>query len=177
MGALARSAGLSQSGLLHYFATKELLLEAVLDLRDQRDGDRLDAVTPAEAIGFDVLDEIPALVAANLHQAPAVRLYAMLAGEATDPAHPAHAWLARHLLQVVNRFDLALQRGQDAGTVRADAPTAAVARAVVAFWDGLQVQALAWTGAAEGRPEPDWAAEMTLFLDTLRMRWESSPDE
>ena len=172
MGALARAAGLSQSGLLYYFATKELLLEAVLDLRDQRDGDRLDAVTPVGSIGFAVLEQIPALVAANLAQAPAVRLYAMLAGEATDPEHPAHAWLARHLEQVVNRFDLALQRGQDAGSVRLDAPTAAIARAVVAFWDGLQVQALAWVDVGVGRVEPDWAGEMALFLDTLRARWE-----
>ncbi|GAA3991684.1 hypothetical protein GCM10022384_44360 [Streptomyces marokkonensis] len=68
------------------------------------------------------------------------RLFATTASEATDPAHPAHAYFRR-------RFDLmrtnnarAVRASRDAGLVRADVDPDALGRALVACADGLTAQ-------------------------------------
>ncbi len=51
MVAVAEAAGLSQTGLLHHFPSKELLLAGVLQRRDEQDMAALDGGTEAHALG------------------------------------------------------------------------------------------------------------------------------
>jgi AcrR family transcriptional regulator len=88
--ALAEATGLTRAGVLHHVGSKEQLLLDVLALRDERDNRSLDPELNAR----HVLDSI---VRRNLAQPEIVRLYTVLAAEALDPAHPAHAYFAERL--------------------------------------------------------------------------------
>ncbi|GIM95366.1 TetR/AcrR family transcriptional regulator [Paractinoplanes toevensis] len=88
--ALAEATGLTRAGVLHHVGSKEQLLLDVLALRDERDNQSLDP----ELNVRHVLDSI---VRRNLAQPEIVRLYTVLAAEALDPAHPAHAYFAERL--------------------------------------------------------------------------------
>ncbi|MEU4236031.1 helix-turn-helix domain-containing protein [Actinoplanes sp. NPDC026619] len=88
--ALSEATGLTRAGVLHHVGSKEQLLLDVLALRDERDTEGIDPTMPTR----EILDRI---VRRNIEQPEIVRLYTVLAAEALDPAHPAHAYFADRL--------------------------------------------------------------------------------
>ncbi|WP_225850784.1 TetR family transcriptional regulator C-terminal domain-containing protein [Streptomyces sp. HPF1205] len=68
------------------------------------------------------------------------RLFATTAGEATDPAHPAHDYFRRRfeLMRVNNAR--AVRASVESGLVRADVDPDALGRALVAVADGMTAQ-------------------------------------
>ena len=135
---IAARVGLSEAGLFHHFGSKQELLAAVLEARDERD-----ALDPA-----DPLAALVALVRRNADAPELVRLHAVTSAEATAPGHAAHDGFAARYARVCALLAEAL--GDPAR-----------ARLVVAAVDGLQVQWLL-------DPSIDMAADLELLLERLR---------
>lgn len=137
---IARRVGVSEPTLFHYFGSKQALLVAVLQARDERSAAaRAEPGTGPEALLETVRD--------NGSEPGLVRLYAVTSAEATDPGHAAHDWFARRYDRLRTALAAELEPGADPG---ADPGTGAapageltpdrVARLLVAAADGLQVQ-------------------------------------
>jgi AcrR family transcriptional regulator len=163
MVSVAEAAGLSQTGLLHHFPSKELLLAGVLQRRDEQDVAALDL--GAQAHGWEVLDRLVTLVEHNTHREPFVRLFTAMAGEAIDADHPGHAWLREHHRTATEMVATGLREAQADGTCGPDAPVDHIARVTVAVMDGLQIQ---WLMDPEG---VDMAGDFAAFSRTVRDRW------
>jgi AcrR family transcriptional regulator len=162
MVAVAEAAGISQSGLLHYFGSKEQLLADVLERRDIQDMAALDS-HPVR--GWDALDRLVALTEHNTGREPFVRLFTAMAGEAIDPDHPGHEWLRRHHAGALASVTTALHEAQADGRCDPGAPVERIARVMVAALDGLQIQ---WLMDPEG---VDMAGDVAALVRTVRERW------
>ena len=167
MTSVAEAAGLSQTGLLHHFPTKEELLAAVLEQRDLRDLETLAATRDHPPRGWEVWDDMVTLVALNSRREGLVRLFTSLAGEAVDPSHPGHDWLGTHHEAAVESLARALREAADDGTADEDVPSERLARQAVALMDGLQLQWLMRPG------DVDMAADFADWVQTVRHRWGS----
>lgn len=164
MTAVAEAAGLSQTGLLHHFPSKELLLAEVLEQRDIRDLAALSQRHDGAARGWQVLDDMVDLVRTNAGREGFVRLFTSLAGEAVDPTHPGHEWLGRHHAAAVSALTAALHDAVADGEADPAVPAEAVARQLVALMDGLQLQWL-----MDG--DVDMGELVAGYVDTVRARW------
>ena len=80
LGAVAERVGLTQQGLLHYFPTKEALLVAVMEERDQWDA------VPGTGLRLDLLGQ---LVEYNAMRPGIVQTFSALLGESVTEGHPA----------------------------------------------------------------------------------------
>jgi AcrR family transcriptional regulator len=155
--------GLSHPGLLHHFPTKEALLQAVLE---QRDRDDAAWVSEHGTEGLDGLRRLVELVARNSTPRGIVELFTVLAGEATSPDHPAHAYFVRRYRMSVDTVTLAYTQAAAAGALRDGIDPAVAARQLVALMDGLQVQWLLDDAATdmEGVIGAQLAAQLTVPL-------------
>lgn len=141
---IASRVGISHPGLLHHFATKAVLLEAVLERRDEVD----DAALQADlADGLGYLDALVRVVERNATRPGIVELFATLSAEATSPDHPAHGYFVRRYARTLEQITAAFAALHDEGRLRADVEPASAARRLVAVMDGLQVQWLLEDGS------------------------------
>ena len=165
MTAVAEASGLSQSGLLHHFPSKEGLLAEVLRARDVRDLATLATGRDRAPRGWEVWDDMTRLVRLNSDREGLVRLFTSLAGEAVEPDHPGHGWLGEHHRSAVEALAVALREAVADGTADPAVPAESLARQAVALMDGLQVQWLM-------RPdEVDMAGDFAAFVEGVRTRW------
>lgn len=136
---IAQEAGISRTGLLHHFPSKEVLLEAVLARRDAQDAERL---RPAkdDATGLSYLRALVELTRHNTRIPHLIGLFAVLSAEAADPGHPAHDYFVARYDDARRDNQQALEQAGRAGLLRPGVDPAREARAVVALMDGLQVQ-------------------------------------
>ncbi len=134
---ISARAGLSHPGLLHHFPTKEALLLAVLERRDQT---AEAAVRGTGATGAAELRGIAEQYAANAERPEIVELFTTLSAEATAASHPAHEFFVARYQRVVADFADAYREARAQGALRADVQPEAAARDLVALMDGLQVQ-------------------------------------
>jgi AcrR family transcriptional regulator len=151
---LAAAVGLSQAGLLHYFASKEELFAEILLKRDAVDHERT---------GLDTDAEVEALVSVVRHNADVpglVQLYAQFSVEASHPDHPAHgAFVARYEeIRTLLAGDIAER--QRAGTLPAHLDAVRVANLLIAVSDGLQIQWML-------DPAVDMAEHLDYLLELL----------
>ena len=167
MVSVAEAAGLSQTGLLHHFPSKESLLAGVLARRDEQDMAALGDV--AQPHGWEVFDQLVRLVEHNTRRGPFVRLFTAMAGEAIDAEHPGHAWLRQHHRDAAEMISAGLRQAQDEGTCDREAPVERIAQVTLAVMDGLQIQ---WLMDPAG---VDMAAGFADFVRTLRARWGRPP--
>jgi AcrR family transcriptional regulator len=131
LGEIAAAAGVSATGLLHHFPSKEQLLHAVLEARDAYDAAR------ANRTG-DIIEQI-VRVADRFDQAPhLIGTFAVLLIENLQPDAP-----LRHRL--LHRYHVALEtvaegirRGQTAGHYRTDIDPNRKAVEVIAFINGME---------------------------------------
>ncbi|WP_415856076.1 TetR/AcrR family transcriptional regulator, partial [Sinomonas sp. G460-2] len=165
--AIARACGLSQTGLLHHFPTKEDLLRAVMERRDAIDAARTLGADGRRPRGWDFVDRLVQLVLNNQEQPGMIRLYTTVAGEAVDPAHPANAWLVEHHRGAARAFREALHEAAEDGRLKPDAPVESIVRCLLAGMDGLQIQ---WLSDGEYQ---DMARDFAVLADALRARWEA----
>jgi AcrR family transcriptional regulator len=140
---IAAASGLSQSGLLHHFRSKEELLIAVLERRDALDAERL-ADLEGGAYSLTALVE---LVHHNTEVPGLVRLFAVLTSEALAPDHPAHAWACQRYAFLRAQFADHLRRGIESGELRPGFSVEEHADRLIAMMDGLQLQ---WLMDPEG---------------------------
>lgn len=133
---IAARCGLSHPGLLHHFPTKEALLLAVLQHRDEVDGQRLLGGTTGVATLRGLID----LAALNATRPGIVELFTVLSAEATSPEHPAHAYFVTRYANTVRIVERAYAQARDGGQLRPGIAPAVAARQFVALMDGLQIQ-------------------------------------
>lgn len=151
---IATAVGLSQAGLLHYFASKEELFAEILAKRD--------AVNEAAFAdrGESALDGLISTVGHNPDVPGLVQLYAQFSVEAGDSAHPAHDRFARRYARVRNELAEDIVARQEAGTMPPGLDADAISRLLVAASDGLQIMWLF-------DPEVDMAADLAALLSLL----------
>jgi AcrR family transcriptional regulator len=134
LAAVAERVGLSQQGLLHYFPTKEALLIAVLEIRDQ-----WDMASAALAGSAWPMEMLAGLVEYNATRPGIVQVFTVLAGDSVTDGHPAkeyfkdrYHWVRRNAVESLrNEYGDELPGGL--------APEQA-APLLIAIMDGLQVQ-------------------------------------
>lgn len=165
MSGVARACGMSQTGLVHYFPTKDDLLQAVMDRRDEIDAAQVRAPAEGRPRGWEFLESLVDLVRHNQGQPGIVRLFTTMAGEAVDPGHPANTWLRRHHRVTADQIRAALAEAAEDGRLAGDAPVGSIVRTVIAAMDGLQIQWLSDPGC------PDMAEDFAVLVDALRRRW------
>ncbi|GAA1282617.1 TetR family transcriptional regulator [Planotetraspora silvatica] len=134
---IAARCGISHPGLLHHFPTKESLLLAVLEHRDEVDGKWLSI---DGATGMESLRRLVGLVSLNAARRGIVELFAVLSAEATSATHPAHDYFVERYRTSVDTFEQAYTRARDEGILRPGIDPGTAGRQLVALMDGLQVQ-------------------------------------
>ena len=137
--ALAEAAGISRTGLLHHFGSKEALLKAVLERRDAEDAARF-ADEDTDETGLEALATLVELAGHNAERPHLVALFAVLSAEASDPDHPAHEYFVDRYRGTVADVAASLTRAKASGLLAPDVDPAGQARTLVALMDGLQVQ-------------------------------------
>jgi AcrR family transcriptional regulator len=141
LGAIAARAGISQSGLLHHFPSKELLLAAVIDARNADHlGEYLAAKAADPDLGF--MTGMVRLMRRGAQDLDLTRLFTVVIAEATSPDHPAHEWAIRRY-EGVNRIVVeAFREAQERRLLRRDFDAETAAATLLAAMDGLQLRYL-----------------------------------
>jgi AcrR family transcriptional regulator len=134
---IADATGIAKSMLLHYFPTKEVLLEAVLTHHD--------ATTLPERIrpGLSARGELLQLADTaelNTGQPGLMQTYAVLCGEGAAPQHPAHGYFSRRTRRLRSYLIGVFERLQTEDGLKADRDPVHEAMWLQALWDGLQLQ-------------------------------------
>ncbi|MET0975249.1 MAG: TetR/AcrR family transcriptional regulator [Leifsonia sp.] len=136
---IAEACNISRTGLLHHFPTKESLLEAVLQARDESDARRMaDAGDPDDA--RTALRNLVALVEHNTTIPAILNLFSVLAAEAADPSHPAHTYFVRRYVNSRRNIQDSFERARDEGILAPDLDPAVFTIELISLMDGLQVQ-------------------------------------
>jgi AcrR family transcriptional regulator len=129
---VADGCGLTVPGLLHHVGSKDGLLIAVLDHRDEEDMRRLEADLGRGPDAGSLREACAALVRRNAAQPEIVRLFAVLEAESLAPDHPAHDYFRTRQRRTVDGI-AALVEDRVADPFL-------LARAILAMMDGLQIQ-------------------------------------
>ena len=132
---VADRAGISRRGLGHHFKSKEELLTAVLDQRQEEDADVI-----RNTSGVDSLAAVLAVSTHNTERPGLIQLYSLLRADATATEHPAHE---HHRVQY-GRLRQYLSRAFDevraSGKLVSDEDSETLASTYLALMDGLQIQ-------------------------------------
>lgn len=151
---LAGAVGLSQAGLLHYFASKEELFAEILGLRDVLDEDA------ADERGESPVDALVSVVRHNAEVPGLVQLFAQFSVEAGDPEHPAHHAFVDRYARVRKSLADDIAARQRAGTLGSTLDPVTAANLLIAAADGLQTQWLL-------DPELDMAEHLAGLVSLL----------
>jgi AcrR family transcriptional regulator len=153
---IAERVGVSDTGVLHHFGSKQRLLIAVLEHREalSRQGR-----PPQE--GLALLNGLRELVARNATTPGLTQLFVTLSAEATDPDHPAHDFFVARYEDVTQYFVDQLAVARDNGQISANVDVTEAAQQLIAIMDGLQVQWLL-------NDKVDMVAAFDQFLDGFR---------
>lgn len=136
---IAAACGISRAGLLHYFADKEALLEAVLEARDVEDQQRFAPYTQgAGAIG--VLRGMVDLAEHNRLVPGLIELFVRLSSEASAPDHPARDYFVHRYERIRSGTARAVRGAIMAGHLRPGLDPDDAALRLTALMDGLQAQ-------------------------------------
>ncbi|MFI8227826.1 TetR/AcrR family transcriptional regulator [Streptomyces sp. NPDC085900] len=130
LAAVAEKVGLTQQGLLHHFPTKEALLVAVLEERDQWDA------VPATQWRVDLL---ASLVEYNAMRPGIIQTFSALLGESVTEGHPARGYFTQRYREVRESMATVL-RAEYGDRLPNGLTPERTAPLLVAVMDGLQYQ-------------------------------------
>lgn len=157
LAAVAERVGLTQQGLLHYFPTKDALLVAVLQERDQWDA------VPDTQWRVDLL---ASLVEYNAMRPAIIQTFSALLGESVTEGHPAREYFTERYTRV--RASMAEVLRAEYGDLLPNGLTPErTAPLLVAVMDGLQYQWLL---------DPESVDMPGAFRDFLRLLGENPTD-
>lgn len=157
LAAVAERVGITQQGLLHYFPTKEDLLVALLEARDEWDT----AGTTEQATGPWPLDLLATLVEYNSSRPGVVQTFSALLGESVTGDHPAREFFTRRYATIRASLTETLRR-EFGDRLPGNLTPEAVAPLVIAVMDGMQFQ---WLLDPD---EADMAASFSALVQLLR---------
>lgn len=144
--------GMSKPGLLHHFASKEELLQAVLAKREEVNQ------APADAFGLDMLVHLRKTARRDHVTRGAVALFVVMSAEATNPAHPAHDFFVKRYETAVTNIATRLEEARVQGDLKETLDAVEAARLIVSVMDGLQIQMLL-------DPQVDRLAALDTYLE------------
>ena len=129
---LADRVGMTPTGVLYYFGTKDRLLREVVDERDRID---------LAALPVDLrLADLRGAGAHNARTATLMRLFVVLAAESLDRTDPLHGFFVERYAMVRGFFADLIRREQELGAVRPEVDADDVATEIVAAILGLEIQ-------------------------------------
>ncbi|GAA1444869.1 TetR/AcrR family transcriptional regulator [Leifsonia poae] len=141
---IAGAAGISLSNLQHHFASKEELLLAVLERRDETPAAETAAADTAEnadenaAVPFDAA--MVARAAANERIPGLIALYSVLSAEGVTDGHPGREFFLRRYDSLRAGYTAEFEEVRRQGRLRSGVDPAMAAASVVALWEGIQLQ-------------------------------------
>lgn len=138
LAVIAERAGITQSGLLHHFRTKEALLQGVLQLVDATDAALLDR--PLSMGGLGVVEGLRDVIVTNAEDRLAVRLLAVLVAESSAVEHPGHEFMKERYQRLRDRVAGSLAVGARDGVRLPDRRPEILANVLIALMDGIQLQ-------------------------------------
>jgi AcrR family transcriptional regulator len=130
--AIAKRAGLSERGLLHYFAARDELFVAILAERDAADRATFDPYGP--------IDDLAPVTAHSAKTPGLVRLFLEMAAAAPDPEHAAHRFFTRRYRELRDILARKFRRSAEAPPAPRAVDAEFAARILIAASDGLQAQ-------------------------------------
>jgi AcrR family transcriptional regulator len=136
--ALAEEVGISRSGILHHFGTKEGLLHALIDYRFEREADNYLPVLVAG--GRVAVEAMPRIARDLLNGARFHRLFTVLIAENLSIRAPLHDLFVERQRMARQFTAAAIRAGVERGEFRADIDPELVATEMVAFTMGMQNQ-------------------------------------
>jgi AcrR family transcriptional regulator len=131
LGQIAQEAGVTPAGLLHHFASKEQLLQAVLDARDADDDANAD-------LSGDIIEQLERAAQRFQRSPELIGVFAVLRTENLHPDAPLHD---RFLLRYRSAIEIVaegIRRGQRAGRFRTDVDPDVKAVEIIAFVNGIE---------------------------------------
>lgn len=131
---IAREVGMSQPGLLHHFPNKQAMLEAVFE---RRDGTAQDILGGRRDVEF--LRGLLEISRRNTGQADLIRLYTVIAAEATAPDHPMHEHFKQRYEMILRETTRAFAEAGELGLLRPGVDPGKAAEALIAVTEGLQI--------------------------------------
>jgi len=153
---LAAAVGLSQTGLLHYFGTKEDLFIEVLRRRDEVDMDAYGI----QLNDNDVIRGILDVVRHNTDVPGLMHLYTQFSAEASEETHPAHGYFQERATFFQRTVADAIKAQQAAGQLPDSLDAGHIALMLQVSIDGLQSQWLMDNSL-------DMAAHLSRLWDAL----------
>lgn len=130
---IAKRAGLSQAGLMHYFPSREELYMDLLRARDARDTEMYWTPSPD-------FDGILRIIAHNATVPGLVQLYVEFSAEASVGKHPAHEFFIERQAWLHENFVAAVHIAQGAGEFGDRIDPDEAAAILIAAADGVQQQ-------------------------------------
>lgn len=148
---IAARAGITHAGLLHHFTGKDELLTSALEQHESDERRRA-----AEAMNAGVAESavLSTLLAAEFDEPEDLRPWLALTVQASDPAHPAHAFFAERRERARDYFRRGARPTSTNGVTLDEDEKAVLVLAIV---DGLRLQALM-------DPSQDYPAVLTKFM-------------
>jgi len=137
---VAEAVELTEQGVLHYFPNKVLLLQGVLEYREQKELEKYSKSIDAEKNNFsEVFDLLEEVVAEGEKIPGLIQLFTVLVSESIRGDHPSHDYFVdryrRGRDMYVNQFVM-LNKAK----VRNDVDLNELASLIMAVMDGLQIQ-------------------------------------
>lgn len=133
---IAEQAGMTHAGVLHHFGSKDQLLVAMLEHRDQMDVAHLEG--QRAPLGKDLLPHLIGTASRNEARNGIVQTYAVLSAESVTEDHPAQEYFRRRFDGLRTMVADAFREVAPEGTPEERLQQAA--SATIAAMDGLQVQ-------------------------------------
>lgn len=143
MKEVAQRVGISHTGLLHHFASKEELLSGVLKLNDQKRREFFRERGMSVATILQDSAAIKALlktVAAIDLEPGLIELHSTLSAEATSPGHPAHQYYLDRYAAAKALYTRLFAALAGRGELKIDGAPEDLAAIFVALNDGLHIQ-------------------------------------
>ena len=131
LGQIAREAGVSPAGLLHHFASKEQLLQAVIDARDAWDDAHAD-------VSGDIIEQLEKVAERFTRVPELIGTFTVLQAENLHPDAPLHERFLLRQRASVELVAEAIRRGQRSGRFRTDVDPVVKAVEIIAFLNGIE---------------------------------------
>ena len=133
---IAERVGITHAGVLHHFGSKEQLLVALLEYRDDADVAELEGHHAPR--GAALLDHLVDTAEANASRPGIVQTYTVLLGESVTDNHPARPFFRGRYAGLRDMITSAV--ADATGRPVTDPRVSAAASAIIATMDGLQAQ-------------------------------------
>ncbi|OYO25311.1 TetR family transcriptional regulator [Enemella dayhoffiae] len=135
---IAQRVGITHPGLLYHFHSKQELLSAVLERRDNTNDDVFHLKEQPSA--REHVKRVLELAAHNATIPGMVELFATLSAESTDPDHPAHDYFTQRYRKIVGINQQIFDDLARDGELREGVDPALLGSSFTALMDGLQIQ-------------------------------------